>query len=65
VGPISTWNWESESLPEFESGDEVQMEIEILSGSASFDLQILRDGAVHENEILPYGQKSLLVQAII
>ncbi len=65
VGPINSWHWESEVFNGVEEGSPVQLEIEILSGEASFDMQILRDGALHEHLILREGDKYLIVNSQI
>ena len=65
VGPITTWHWESEILPDFEGERPVQLEMEITSGEGEYELQILRDGAVHHSEILPLGQKTLFIESIL
>lgn len=65
VGPISTRHWESEVLMDYDEGSPVQLEIEILSGEASFDLQILRDGGLHEHLVLAKGNKYLIVTSEI
>lgn len=53
VGPINTYNWNSEDLLEFKSGSIVRLEIEIISGNGNYQLQILRDEAIHIQEIMP------------
>jgi hypothetical protein len=65
VGPITTRHWESEVLDEFEGGRPVQLEIEILSGEGLYELQILRDGAIHERETLSLGDKHLFIESVI
>ena len=53
VGPINTYNWESEDLLEFESGSHVSLRVEIITGIGNYQVQILRNGAVFkEDEML-------------
>ena len=61
VGPLNERHWESAVLEGFEEGSSVQLEIEILSGKAAYELQILRDGAMHKQEVLQEGNKSLVI----
>tara|TARA_R110002050_G_scaffold221441_1_gene357306 strand:+ start:103691 stop:104050 length:360 start_codon:yes stop_codon:yes gene_type:complete len=65
VGPINTYNWESEELPEFESGSPASVEIEIISGKGTYQLIILRDGAFHEREVMPENSPSFKIEANI
>lgn len=65
VGPISTTIWESELLNDFESGQPVQIEMEIISGSGLYNVQILRDGAIHERETLSSGDTYLFLESVI
>lgn len=65
VGPITTRHWESEILDEFEGGKPVQLEMEIISGNGKFDVEILRDGAVHERGKLEPGDKYLILETNI
>lgn len=65
VGPISTYNWESEKLLEFESGEQVSLEIEIISGKGQFEFQILRDNAIHEKETMPINAPSFILESRI
>ena len=53
VGPINSYNWESEGLTEFEDGTPVFLEIEIISGKGQYEFIILRDGAFHKKEMMP------------
>jgi len=47
--------WLSSSLRQFEDGKRVMLRIERISGTAALELNILRDGAVHEQGNLPSG----------
>lgn len=65
VGPISTYNWESEKLNEFEEGMPASLEIEIISGKGHYQLIILRGGAIHEKENMPSGSPSFKIESEI
>ncbi len=53
-GPIDG-AWTSSPLRQFEDGKRVMLRIERITGTASLELNILRDGAVHEQGDLPSG----------
>jgi hypothetical protein len=65
VGPISTYNWKSEDLPEFKSGSHVSLQIEIISGTGHYQVEILRDGAVYKTENLLKGTPSFYIEDVI
>lgn len=65
VGPINSYNWESEELLEFGSGQPASLLIEIISGNGSYELLILRDGATHEKQIMPSNSKSFKIESEI
>ncbi len=65
VGPINTYNWSSEDLPEFEGGRTVRLEIEIISGSGNYQFQILRNGGVYKEETMPKGAPSFYMEDVI
>ena len=65
VGPFNTWSWESDTLFDLESGSSVELEIEIISGKGAYELQILRDGAVHESGRLVKGETSLVIESYL
>lgn len=65
VGPINTYNWESEMLTEFEGGSPVWLEIELISGKGELQLQILRDNAVHEKGDLPLGLAKYSIESTL
>jgi hypothetical protein len=65
VGPINTYNWESEELLEFGSGQPVSLQIEIISGNGSYELLILRNGATHEKQIMPSNSNSFKIESEI
>lgn len=65
VGPISGFSWISEDLEEFEDDSPVRFEVEMISGKGEFILQILRDGAVHEEGIKPESSNSFELESIL
>lgn len=48
VGPFNVY-WESPALTEFKDGENVRLTVERISGDATLNLAILRNGAVHES----------------
>lgn len=65
VGPINSYNWESEDLADFEDGTPVFLEIEIISGKGQYEMIILRDGAFHAKEIMPLNVPQYKIESEI
>ena len=65
VGPISTYNWESEDLPEFESGSHVSLRIDIITGKGNYQVQILRDGGVYVEEEMLQGAPYFYINDVL
>ena len=65
MGPFNTAYWESDTLFDMESGSPVELEMEIISGKGAYELQILRDGAMHESGRLKKGDTSLVIESYL
>ena len=65
VGPVNTYNWESEELEGFESGKSIYLEIELISGDGQYQFIILRNGAVHEKAIMPVNAPAFVLETEI
>ena len=65
VGILTTGYWESDTLFDVESGSPVELEMEIISGKGAYELQILRDGALHESGSLVKGETTLVNESYI
>lgn len=65
VGTFNTRHWESELLEGFEEGRPVQLEIEIVSGNGAYELQVHRNGALHEVATLSLGSKYSILESTI
>ena len=61
VGPLTNGNWESIGVV-YSEGDYVFFEIEVVKGSGSAVLEILRDGALHKSGRLSTGQNKLRIE---
>jgi len=60
VGGLTS-DWESSVFTDVESGTLVSLEIRKTNGDQMLQLEILRDGAVHESAILSQGESTLTI----
>ena len=58
-------NWRSATYSQVESGHAARLEVLQVSGTMSFRLEILRDGAVHESRESTPGETAILISDIL
>lgn len=64
-GPISDGYWRSDKFEEVPAGQYAQIEVKIGEGQGSLEVNILRDGVVHEEGLLVSPEIDLTVSSAL
>lgn len=51
-GPFTDTNWKSELMENVAIDFDIELEVKVISGSATLELRVLRDGATHKSDVL-------------